>query len=1021
MPLLSLTLVLERQPTPGEIDLSPLIRLGVFSLGLTLDVPADAVSAARLPGERLSPLFASNVRFRLRAPEGSFAEGAARGADAEVALGGCLDRSHTLAFLAALDGGSELTANASVSYRGDSSPEKIRLSGRWASIHDTLMGSADDDGSLSSIELRSAYQDAQRAGVLTVEREGSWDEVDSQFDDGPGFSAFMRAAAWLLRPTDAARWVLGKRPPASMPLDMTVSVEASATEHVELSAPLGELLGGCLEGLERARFIRLVGAEAASGDIRPTPPLVRSTSHARGADRSSPEISLRATATDLRSLTLALVPDRNDVPRADAFRASDVALSRIGSGHIASFLADDVVIPIDGDEQLQALPVVDNAGAVLWPDRLEPSARWYAPEFGLTAPKPSDDPATSSFLFAFARAGVTAGADPKPGLDGSILFRLTKVIPDPVRTAMHDAGDPSARPVPTGSLSVSLELPFRDAGGSSQTQLFPASVEETGDTVTARVDLIDDWVRLSYGALAYAGFQAQPPRLRITYAYRVYAPVDDAPVHLAYGGKLQILAAHTLLTADRGVARGVPLAAVRLSPVAVGAVSTAASTPIAVVRPEFTVTPIVAAAVAARTYATRTAIHEETHDVVLPCAELGAFYVSRESDGDTMVGCQDALRLGQIAYRQHEEVHELATDRYRVFRSLQQPGRFLVLPAAYRISRYGPAEPPDKAFRPAIMLYATFDTQGVGGKYFLSATLQPDVAPFERLELLDLLAPFTPVGKEPVLYHPTDPAVQAVAAFRWGLPDGIAEPTVRQVWDSLQVTVSAELADALTLTNLIEHGGLNGDITFELPDGQALTSGLTLDTRLIGPWASGPLDVAMTSTGVSLTNRVERPVHVADLLIRGKGGPLREIPADVSIEPGNSAQIAVTTLPGEVACPSYAEAGGALTLEQCNVFVEDVAATVTFLNLIDYATHALASLLIHVRRRDTDHVQDVVIAEGGSATTEIVFPITAYLHDRRIEVQIDKTDTQAHVTSTPWISFDLSEGVVLSLDWKLIA
>jgi hypothetical protein len=515
--------------------------------------------------------------------------------------------------------------------------------------------------------------------------------------------------------------------------------------------------------------------------------------------------------------------------------------------------------------------------------------------------------------------------------------------------------------------------------------------------------------------MAYPGFQAQPPRLRISYAYRVYAPVGGEPVHVAFGGKVQILAASSLMRADPRAIKGLPL---RPSLGSISAVPALAS--VAIVRPEVDVTSEVATAVAATEYATRTAIHEEDHVLELPCAELGAFYVDATDAGDTSIGCQDALRLGQIVYRQYDELHELAVDRFRLFRSLQQPGRFLVLPAAYRISRYGAAEPPDRAFRPAIMLYATFDPQGAGGRYFLSATLQPDVAPFERLELLDLLAPYTPKGSEPLLSYPTDPAVQASVAFRWGLPDAITEPTVRQVWDSLQVTVSAELADALTLTTLIDHGGMNGDITFQLPDGQALTSALTLDTRLIGPWASGPVDVVTTSTGVSLTDRIERSVHISDLLIRGQGGPLRRIPADVSIEPGQSARIAVSTLPGEAVCPSYEEAGGAFTLEQCNVFVEDVGATVSFVNLIDYGTHDLASLLIHVRRRGSDHVEDVAILEGGSATAELVFPLTAYLHDRWIEVQIDATGTTAHVSSTRWIPFDLSEEVVISLEWKLI-
>src|SRR5262249_43820143 len=83
-------------------------------------------------------------------------------------------------------------------------------------------------------------------------------------------------------------------------------------------------------------------------------------------------------------------------------------------------------------------------------------------------------------------------------------------------------------------------------------------------------------------------------------------------------------------------------------------------------------------------YATRTIVHQESVDVQLPCKDFGAFYMQSTADGDVPVGCQDALKLGQIVYKQYAEIASLRTDKYQVYRSLQQPGRFLVVPAAYR-------------------------------------------------------------------------------------------------------------------------------------------------------------------------------------------------------------------------------------------------------------------------------------------------------------------------------------------------
>jgi hypothetical protein len=59
----------------------------------------------------------------------------------------------------------------------------------------------------------------------------------------------------------------------------------------------------------------------------------------------------------------------------------------------------------------------------------------------------------------------------------------------------------------------------------------------SGDRITASVDLLDGWVRLCYGALAYPGFQAEPARLRVGWSFEAYVPLPAA-AQLAFGGKL---------------------------------------------------------------------------------------------------------------------------------------------------------------------------------------------------------------------------------------------------------------------------------------------------------------------------------------------------------------------------------------------------------------------------------------------------------------------------------------------------
>ena len=81
---------------------------------------------------------------------------------------------------------------------------------------------------------------------------------------------------------------------------------------------------------------------------------------------------------------------------------------------------------------------------------------------------------------------------------------------DETRVAWEAAGKPTANPVKSEGLSVTLAVPFRDQTGSTRSQVFPASVTMEGEAVIAEVSLLDDWVRLAYGALRHPLFRASP-------------------------------------------------------------------------------------------------------------------------------------------------------------------------------------------------------------------------------------------------------------------------------------------------------------------------------------------------------------------------------------------------------------------------------------------------------------------------------------------------------------------------------
>jgi hypothetical protein len=1115
-PRYSLSLVLSRRPSPDDPSITPLIEHGLLAFTVSLGVPADVFSQRDdAPPAEFQALFARQIVCSLEPDDPSGKEALASvsgsGAAAELALSTHVDHTRALGVLAALDGNpSGLRLRTEITYRTATSSLTVHLFGSWSAIFDAIDANLDVNGNISPEALRACFADMLQTQVISAtEITSSGDEVPLATTESETlFQAFLRVASFILQKdttgidpkTAQVLYSLRGRPSPAMPLDLRQTLSGSAQKTLVLLAPLDEVLGGALDTRDRSRFIQLIGPTGGTDTgLGPIPRLLQvDRPSGRSRDpQNSKGIQLAATGTAIKSMALALTPDTRVPPSAHALLASDVVHGGLRVQDRLHWLADDVLVPQQETAAL-SLPQVGDPSAPVWPDYIQPSKYWYAPALVPVQPTPNMSPSSSPFLFTFTQSGVTGGSHAAPGLNGSVRFTLQAMMTDATRAQLKALGNPPATPVPRSNLSVALELPFREEStGVTKSQLFVARVEEQGDTVTATVDLLDDWVRLCYGALAYPGFQTQPARLSVAYCYRAYvgvrlhfpprfefAPktavlpvaesardvpgevvqpvfnVADNTVHLPSGelqfqrepprsasgspppvwtlrGRLKALGAapartgsvalagatHRLssLTAP-ATALAAPAShpAVSIAATAVVAARPAAAQVAVVAHPQLAVAPALVSAVGLIRWVIQTVVHQENQVVLYPCATLGAFYQQITADGPKVVGCQDALRLGQINYRQYEEITELAQPLYRVYRSLQQPGRFLVLPATYRITRYGPEEAADKAYRPVIMIYGVIDADPAKNRYFFTATLQPDIPYYERRALQDKLVPLSPSGHAPHLDLPTDPAVQCTTTYRWALPSGVEQPDVQQTWDSFQVSLSTGLTNALTLTTLIESDGIAGTATFTLPDGLVLSSRLSVDTTVIGPWQTGPLSVRLSPGSASLTNMIEQPVNVFDLVTRHGSGPAQQVKADLTMAPATSGTVTLPA-PADEAYPVYAVVPGHLTLKQLNIFVEDVVTNVIFVNLANYANHALSKLEIQARLKDLAQTYPVPISEGQSASVDITLPLTNYLENRVLQFQVTKTATAGQTTATAWLEWDLTaKGNVVSLTWELI-
>ncbi|HET7729426.1 MAG TPA: hypothetical protein VFK48_05285, partial [Usitatibacter sp.] len=424
-------------------------------------------------------------------------------------------------------------------------------------------------------------------------------------------------------------------------------------------------------------------------------------------------------------------------------------------------------------------------------------------------------------------------------------------------------------------------------------------------------------------------------------------------------------------------------------------------------------------------YVRRTMLRQETLDLAFPCSSLGAFYREEREGLPQAIGCTQAIRLGQAVVRQYQEIPELASSACRVYRSLQQPGRFLVLPAAYRITRYSPSIV-GKGWRPAVAAFTVLDPEvDANNRILFQATLQPDLPLHARRALADRLAA---LARNPVIEYPTEIGADVEYAWLVGAGSRVEVETLRLA-DSFQVSLATDLAGALMLKTMIQNTGVGGTATFRLADGTSLSTLLCFELgTIVGPWTTGPLEISAAGTSAALRNAIERPVDVAELLAYPKSGPAQRVAVDATLQPGETRTVQIPAGSAELYAVATPAAGGAAAIEEIRSFVEEVATNAVFIDLVNRDNHGLLRLDIEARMKDVPGEARPVPMAGDPPTGALDFllPITTYLARHVLQFRVRKTfkpvgAAPAESRFTRWFDWDLeTAGAVVSLTWDLL-
>ncbi|MEM1220919.1 MAG: hypothetical protein AAGH79_18505, partial [Bacteroidota bacterium] len=673
----------------------------------------------------------------------------------------------------------------------------------------------------------------------------------------------------------------------------------------------------------------------------------------------------------------------------------------------------------------RSLPVVTKEKSFLWSDRLSSKKFWYYPEAILKQPRLDTEVAHSPFLFRFKTIGYDRLG--LPILEGEIKVSIEQGPSPNTQAAIQEKGAKSTvLPVDFTSERFALQIPFTDQEGEAKRSTIPASkVVRKGESVELHFRLTNDWIRAAYGAFSVEGFQSQKAVLQISTSFQGYQILRSNEYSIASGNKLSGIPTiyENVRNAPEGkiwlngTTKSIHFSGGTINLQDGVTLQPTANSLTSALNPGFKPTIKPTSKEVLKTFG-----RTQKLELFFDCASFGALYQRANSSGSwESIGCETPYLLGQIEFRLYDEIVELETQYYRVFRSTQSPSRFMVLPKNYRITRFS-TDLPDRAYRPCVYLYAAIDIDQLNdSRFILDATLEPDIPRFARRELQAQLKAYTPYEPEVEYITQTD----SEATFSWLIPTQ-GETTVNTVviGQAIHLSMEANILDLLNFQNRLANGAIHCMVEFTAPVGSRYYASLYPDlSNIIGPWREGPIQQRMVGGMLHLENVVNNTQHIT--AIQGydsSWNPLELVPVEISLRRGESSEI---ELSGEAVywVPIYKSDPVLHDLEESKSFIEDVECQVSFLVTADFAEQNIEVVKVEARLKGQDHIYPLLLDKDQSVGELVMLmPLTRYVFDRILEFRIKtifKDDTPA--VTHHWQEWSLQEaGTIINLTTNMI-
>ncbi|MEI9947375.1 MAG: hypothetical protein WDN26_24580 [Chitinophagaceae bacterium] len=665
------------------------------------------------------------------------------------------------------------------------------------------------------------------------------------------------------------------------------------------------------------------------------------------------------------------------------------------------------------------LPLNEEIKQGLYKDRQKPAIAWYQDFITLVRPAAGTAFAASPFRFLFRVKGMDVQG--KPVLESEITVTLACNLP----AGTSDFTPDKLKRIPKQNLSVTMSIPFMDQNGNNKiSDITSSAITQQADVITARFILNNEWTRVAYAAMSSRDVISNPVKLKVAYTFNVYTKVtpdkinfvslhklDRLPIvkTLPRGLKLSssvFVASQNMLMTPAGLSIKYETAAVpnKINNAVLSHANVAAFVNTVPQNPNNTLANV--------KFRIDSLLYNNELELFLACNEYGEYYQEEKNGELTPVGCREPYKLGEVSIRLYTEISELRTAKYRVLRSNQVPNRFVIVPFRYIISRKD--RDADTPFTPDLILYSTFDVNNPAESHsMLNAVLQPDIEHYTIVKLTKTLGRLT--SYEPDILFINE--IETTKTYQWSIPESLyISGNAMTIGSFINYSLVCRIENALTLINMLKSAtqGINGTISYVLPDESSYTSSITINIHEVeGPWLDSPLLIKADAAKIEFENILDTTIDVAGIYADHEGSPVFDS-LNISLAPKSKVTQPLPARSNIV--PEYSVQPGSGSLEEVHSYSENIGCQLIFIETTEKDLSGFSNIrVLYSLANDTQYLQTDVAPDNIPLEVILPIPLTKYLNDRMVRYKMQAIKSDNSVIDTPWETADLSTGNIINL------